>query len=120
MAAQILSGQGFNEVFNLTGGIKAWNGLKAAGPMEQGMALINGEETPSEILMIAYGLEEGLRSFYAQMASQSEDRTINELFTKLSNLEVAHKNRLFRLYSEKSFSLLHASLLLSFLNNKTQ
>ena len=31
-AAQFLSGQGFNEVYNLSGGIKKWQGVKAGGP----------------------------------------------------------------------------------------
>ena len=45
MAAQLLSGQGFKEVYNLKGGIKAWNGMKAVGPAELGMALITGKES---------------------------------------------------------------------------
>ena len=48
VAAQLLAGQGFNQVYNLEGGIAAWQGLKAIGPAEVGMALVTGDETPGE------------------------------------------------------------------------
>src|SRR5574340_791346 len=34
VAAQLLSGQGFKEVYNIAGGIKAYRGEKATGPQE--------------------------------------------------------------------------------------
>jgi hypothetical protein len=30
-----------------------------------GMLLLKGDETPQDIIYLAYGLEEGLRKFYA-------------------------------------------------------
>jgi len=98
VAAQLLAGQGFKEVYNLKGGIKAWNGLKAVGPAEVGMAVITGDETPSQMIKIAFGMEEGLRSFYEAMSPEIKDSTLSGLFRKLSKIEVAHKERLFRHY----------------------
>jgi rhodanese-related sulfurtransferase len=46
-AAQLLAGLGFKEVYNLQGGIKAWQGLKASGPKELNLDLVRGDETPS-------------------------------------------------------------------------
>jgi rhodanese-related sulfurtransferase len=47
VAAQLLSGQGFTEIYNLKGGIKAWKGQTAIGPVEEGMVLLKGDESPT-------------------------------------------------------------------------
>ena len=49
-AAQLLSGLGFKEIYNLKGGIKAWRGGKAAGPRELNLELVHGDETPAEMI----------------------------------------------------------------------
>ena len=98
MAAQMLSGMGFNEVYNVKGGIKAWNGVKAAGPAEEGIALITGEESPSEMMVLAYGMEEGLRGFYEAMAEKMGDGEALNLFNRLAAIEVKHKEKIFELY----------------------
>jgi len=96
----LLAGQGFKEVFNLKGGIKAWRGQKAAGPAEVGMARIGGRETPAEIMILAYGMEEGLESFYTLMAARSDGKEVSGLFDKLAGIEVRHKEKLFELYRD--------------------
>ena len=98
MAAQLLDGQGFKEAYNLKGGIQGWHGLQAAGPAEVGMAFISGEEAPEEIITIAYGMEEGLRSFYTDMLSKVKDKAVSDLFAQLADIENRHKRRLFELY----------------------
>ena len=94
----MLSGMGFKEVYNLKGGIRAWQGFKTAGPAEVGMALITGKETPSEMIVIAYGMEEGLRGFYTETAEKISDQDAVDLFHRLADIEVLHKNRIFELY----------------------
>jgi len=93
-----LAGRGFDEVYNLKGGIKAWQGLKAIGPAEVGMVSVTGSETAAEIVMLAFGQEEGLRSFYAAMALETTDHEVADLFLKLANIEDGHKERLFSLH----------------------
>ena len=56
----MLSGFGFEEAYNVKGGIKSWQGQKATGPVELNLDLIKGDESPSEIVVFAYGLEKGL------------------------------------------------------------
>ncbi|MBN1105146.1 MAG: sulfurtransferase [Deltaproteobacteria bacterium] len=97
-AAQLLAGQGFRDVYNLTGGIKAWQGQKAAGPAELGMILLTGHETPTDILILAYGMEEGLRGFYETIAGKSQDEALSSLLSRLAGIEAGHKARLHRLY----------------------
>jgi len=43
IAAQILASKGCTEVYNLTGGIKAWASKKATGKEELGMSLFSGK-----------------------------------------------------------------------------
>ena len=98
VAAQMLAGKGFKEVFNLTGGIKAWNSGKAIGNEELGLTLFSGKESPEETLIVAYSLEEGLREFYLSLAPKVKNEDARRLFEKLSNIEVKHQDRIFDEY----------------------
>jgi sulfur-carrier protein adenylyltransferase/sulfurtransferase len=93
-----LTGKGFKQVFNLKGGIAAWQGHSAAGPSEMGMMLLKGNETPQEIIYLAYGLEEGLRKFYSRSSNLAIDSAVVGVLAKLAEIEVKHKQRLFDLY----------------------
>ena len=97
-AAQLLAGKGFKEIYNLKGGIKAWQGLTTAGPGEMGMILLSGDETPSDIIILAYGMEQGLGEFYATMAETTNDSEVADVLTKLAKIEGDHKQRVFNLY----------------------
>jgi sulfur-carrier protein adenylyltransferase/sulfurtransferase len=98
VAAQMLSGWGFKEVYNLAGGIKAFRGHKATGPQELNLDLVRGDETPAEIIILAYGMEKALQLFYETLAQQSLDRDLQDLFGKLAQVEVRHEARLFEAY----------------------
>jgi rubrerythrin len=97
-AAQFLAGQGFEEVYNLKGGIAAWQGLKAFGPAEMGMMPLKGNETPQEVIVLAYGMEQGLADFYSRVLGMTEDREARKTLETLGRLEEKHKDRLFGLY----------------------
>ncbi len=99
-AAQLLSGLDFKEIYNLQGGIKAWQGGKAVGPQELNLELVRGDETPSEMIALAYGMEMGLGVFYRQMIEHTEDPDLQALFIKLADIENHHKKRLFDLLAE--------------------
>ena len=94
----MLEGEGFNEVYNLIGGIKAWQGVKAHGPAEVGMGQITGKESPDEIIVISYGMENGLKIFYEIIKEGVENPEIKELASKLAGIEQGHKEKLFQLY----------------------
>jgi len=99
-AAQLLSGLGFKEIYNLQGGIKAWQGQKAVGPQELNLDLVRGDETAAEMIALAYGLEMGLGVFYQSMIASAEDPELKALFTKLADIETLHKKRLLDLLAE--------------------
>ncbi|MGD2127378.1 MAG: sulfurtransferase, partial [Desulfobacteraceae bacterium] len=97
-AAQLLAGEGFKEVYNLKGGIKAWQGLTAFGPAEMGMVHLTGDEAPSDIVTLAYGMEQGLAEFYSTLSKTMDDTEVAGILNKLSGIEERHKEKLFKLY----------------------
>ncbi|MDI6854443.1 MAG: rhodanese-like domain-containing protein [Deltaproteobacteria bacterium] len=98
VAAQLMSGLGFKEVYNLAGGIKAYRGAKAAGPYELSLDLVRGDETPSEMLALAFGMEKALQKFYETMAGKSQDQELTNLLTRLGHIEAAHQRQVFERY----------------------
>jgi sulfur-carrier protein adenylyltransferase/sulfurtransferase len=98
VAAQLLSGQGFREVYNLKGGIKAWQGVKAVGPLELNLDLIQGDESPLEIIALAYGMEEALRRFYVFFQDRAANEELRTLLANLAGAEENHKETLRKLY----------------------
>ena len=93
-----MAGKGFKDVYNLKGGIRAWQGLTTAGPADMGMSLVKGDESPREIIVLAYGMEKGLGEFYSTLAEQTDDKEVAGLFTNLSGIEEIHKQKLFNVY----------------------
>lgn len=96
-AVQLLNAKGF-KTYNLKGGINYWDEPDAQGPEDMGIFMLKGDETPSEIIILSYGLEEGLRRLYADLAKDSKDTALLKLFNKLADIEQKHKKRLFNLY----------------------
>jgi rubrerythrin len=97
-AAQFLAGQGFEEVYNLSGGIAAWQGLKAFGPAEMGMIALRGDESPQEVIVLAYGMEQGLADFYTRVLGLTLDSETKTVIGSLVQVEEKHKDKLFALY----------------------
>ena len=63
-----------------------------------GMMLLKGNETPREVICLAYGLEEGLRKFYSMSTKLAIDTEVVGILAKLAEIEEKHKQRLFGLY----------------------
>ena len=93
----MLSGQGFEEIYNLKKGIKAWQGLEATGPKELNLDMVRGDETPTEIVVLAYNMEDSLQKYYKEMHDRAEDQEVRELFFKLASIEDKHKRTILEL-----------------------
>ena len=98
VAAQMLAGKGFDNVYNVTGGFKAWENKAAFGKEERGLDLFTGDESPEITLVIAYSLEQGLLDFYLSMIPKVKNDDVKNLFKKLSEIEVKHRDRIFHEY----------------------
>ena len=94
----MLSGKGFDNVINVKGGIKAWDGHFAVGSEELGLELLTGKESIEETLVAAYSLEAGLRDFYLSMNEKVRQDDIKRLFQKLAQIETLHQDRIFDEY----------------------
>jgi len=94
----LLEGKGFREVYNLSGGIRSWQGLTAFGPVEMGRFRLRGDETPAEILVLAYDMEEGLAAFYSKITGMTDDEEVAGILKKLAGIEEKHKDSLFSAY----------------------
>jgi len=102
VGAQMLVEKGFEDIHNLDGGIKAWNGEIALLSEEKGLDLFNGNESPEETLVAAYSLEDGLRDFYLTMSAKVENEEAKRLFLQLSEIEIKHQERILEEYGRIS------------------
>jgi rubrerythrin len=96
----MLSGKGFKNVYNLSGGIRAWNNEIAVGPPDLGLHLFSGKESTEETIIVGFGLEQGLREFYLDMANRVVSAEAKSLFIKLADIEILHQEHLFKLYQD--------------------
>ncbi len=99
-AAQLLSGKEFAEVYNLSGGIKAWEGRQATGPETAGLELFTGEMEYGDAAALAYAMEAGLQRFYRQLEAQAADQEQGRLYGQLAHFEEKHKARLVEEYGK--------------------
>ena len=100
MAAQLLSGQGFDHIINVAGGFNAWTGGAAFLGEEKGLALFDGVTSVENALAVAYSLEAGLKDFYDAMAVKVDSDPARQLFHQLSQIEVKHQDRILEQYTE--------------------
>jgi len=94
----MMAGQGFDKLYNMSGGIKAWQSNTAFGPEDLGLELFSGTESVAEVLVVAYALEDGLRDFYLTMIDKTDNARVKDIFKKLSDIEIIHKERVFAEY----------------------
>lgn len=60
---------------------------------------MRGDETTTEIIILAYGMEKGLGECYANLSTLTDDPDVTRLFTQLAVFEENHSQKLFKLYS---------------------
>jgi rhodanese-related sulfurtransferase/rubrerythrin len=97
MAAQLLSNQGFEEVYQMQGGIDAWEEPTASGPVAFHLRFVKGDEPPQKVIAIAYQMEEGLKKFHEEIQSGTLDTDLRVLLSQLVKAEEGHKQTLIRL-----------------------
>ncbi|MCT4626444.1 rhodanese-like domain-containing protein [Halodesulfovibrio sp.] len=100
VAAQLLSGNEFNTVYNLTGGFNIWEGWESIGDYEQGLELFNGLESLEEFLIVAYRMELALGEFYTDMSKRVANQEAASLFAKLAAIEAKHKTNIIAQYTD--------------------
>jgi len=98
-AAALLKRMGFEDIFSMTGGINAWDGIVASGEFDSGLYLIQGKKTVDEFVVLAWTLEEGARAFYSRAMDLIEDTEAKDLLSTLVKAEENHKAALSKILS---------------------
>lgn len=103
-AASMLINAGFSKVFNMAGGIRAWEGGIASGDPKLQTAQFSSQRTPIEHLALAWLLEDGSRAFYAAAAAQLEDQNEAAFMQAMAKTEENHQQTLADRYQKLSGS----------------
>ncbi len=90
MATQLLTNLGFRNVVHLQGGIQAWEDRTATGPREFHLNYIKGDESPEEIILLAFRMEEGLKKFHEAVLAKTDDAALCALLNGLIKAEESH------------------------------
>lgn len=93
-AAQWLQGQGFSRVYNLNGGINAWQHPAARGPLSPNLHLFPQNADFSDASALAYVMEENLQRFYRRLRQGATDPRVQEMLDALISFEERHKTLL--------------------------
>lgn len=87
---QLLQGQGFTDLFNITGGLKKWQGMLAGGDETGGMEFFVGGEY-RDVFKMAYVMEDGLKQLYLGLRDMVAGEPEKELLQKMADFEDRHK-----------------------------
>ncbi|PXF60626.1 MAG: hypothetical protein C4B59_08115 [Candidatus Methanogaster sp.] len=99
MAASILlCGLGFENVYNLDGGIRKWDYEVVKGTTKD--KLITGGEETFDVLIVALMLEKGALEFYTKAQRLVKDEKAAHVFERLVTMEDTHLQRLYMRYSQ--------------------
>ncbi len=101
-AVGILNGAGFEDVYNMEGGMLAYNGLVALGPPEAGAFCFPKSLTPEQLVAMAWYIEAGSRRYYTQLQQYPQLQNAGTLIAALTEYKTAHKNALVGLYEKIS------------------
>lgn len=98
-AVALLKHSGFNQVFNLTGGLQAWHGRVASGSPEVVLGPFALAGKPEEHVALAWMLEDGTGRFYRQVGERLQDPAAVSLFRELAGAEDSHVATLEAVYT---------------------
>lgn len=100
IAARFLAARGFPRIYQLRGGIEAWEQQPAIGPVEFHLEFIRGDETPEEAALMAYRMENGLELFHRAAIQSTDNPEVKSLLENLAKAEEGHKSRLLKLLQD--------------------
>jgi sulfur-carrier protein adenylyltransferase/sulfurtransferase len=96
----ILNGAGLENVYNMEGGILAYNGLVAAGPPEAGVFCFPENMAPEQPIAMAWYIEDGSQRYFDAVKNAMQDQSVKEIFNGLIDHKIAHKGSLSQLFEK--------------------
>ncbi len=98
-AAQLLLKANFPHIYNVTGGIIAYEGGKAVGDEAFGMEFfVSGDFT--DVFRMSYAMEEGLQQLYLLLEEMCDEQDVKHLLGRLAKFEEGHKAKLAALFPD--------------------
>jgi len=97
-AVGMLNGAGRQDVFNMDGGILAYNGIVASGPPEAGVFCFPDSLSPGQLVAMAWYVEDGSQRFCEKIAQDTFDQKVDQLPADLIRYKKEHKQDLVELY----------------------
>lgn len=110
-AASLLKGQDYPAVYNIMGGVDAWQGGSAVGPAGAGLAAIPDGASIEDIIAVACRMEVNLGKFYEAQAALPDNAESADTLKQLAGFEEKHKNWLLIIYRQLTGQELDPSFL---------
>ncbi len=98
----MLKEAGVEHVYNMEGGIRAWEGFVAEGTPDSGAAHFPEGASREELVWLARQLEDGSRRFYHSLAETVIDSALKDLLERLEQAEEHHKKTLENLLADSA------------------
>lgn len=98
--ASVFLNAGFNEVYSLEGGFRAWEGPQAAGGPEFGTPYFRGTGDPLLFLSLSWALEENTIRFYKAVLARFQEMKIRDILSSLISVEEDHKEMILSMYNK--------------------
>ncbi len=96
-AAQLLLAEDFSQIYNMSGGIIAYDGGKAVGDEVFGMEFfVSGDF--SDVFRMSYAMEDGLQQLYLVLQEVCDNSEVKSLLERLAKFEDGHKAKLKTLF----------------------
>ncbi len=96
-AAQLLLAEDFSQIYNMSGGIIAYDGGKAVGDEVFGMEFfVSGDF--SDVFRMSYAMEDGLQQLYLVLQEVCGNSEVKSLLERLAKFEEGHKAKLKTLF----------------------
>ena len=89
-AAQLLLAENFSHIYNMSGGIIAYDGKKAVGDVDFGLEFFVSEDF-ADVFRMGYAMEDGLQQFYLVLQEECVDSEAKSLLERLAKFEEGHK-----------------------------
>ena len=102
-ACQLLGEKNFTHIFNMSGGIMAWEGERVRGGIDEGIGYFLQKDYNS-YYELSCALEAGLRFFYQEMSNRyrAEGKSeVAELLNKMAQFEDSHIARLQTMHNKE-------------------
>jgi len=103
-AGGMLLGSGFKEVYNVEGGMFAWDGLLATGGLGAGMVFLGPGAPFEEVVAAAWAMEEGSAAFYRYVLEDLDfgKGSAKSAFEELVGAEQGHMDSIREIYNNIS------------------